>query len=133
MGRRVLIVDGNVDAAESLSLLLQLHNHVVATAYTGPDALKVAQQFRPDQKHAENQGEDSEDQNGLVTGKNRGARSYHSKPPYMEQEDVSNCIQYGTHTARLATGLWLKYERSKDVPDSLHCDPVKRFLRQGGL
>lgn len=40
---RVLVVDANVDAAESLALLLRLRGHDAATAYTGPDALaKVA-------------------------------------------------------------------------------------------
>ncbi len=48
MGRRVLIADGNVDAAESLALLLQLQGHEVVTAHTGPDALRLAGEFHPD-------------------------------------------------------------------------------------
>lgn len=48
MGRRVLIADGNVDAAESLALLLQLYDHETVTAHTGPDALAAAAAFRPD-------------------------------------------------------------------------------------
>ena len=48
MGRRVLIVDGNRDAAESLALLLQIHGHEVATAHTGPDGLAEAGKFLPD-------------------------------------------------------------------------------------
>ena len=37
--RRVLIVDDNRDAADSLSILLQMEGHVVAVAYSGEDAL----------------------------------------------------------------------------------------------
>lgn len=48
MGRRVLIADGNVDAAESLALLLRLYGHETATAHTGPDALAAAISYRPD-------------------------------------------------------------------------------------
>ena len=39
MGRQVLIVDGNVDAAESLALLLRLYGHEASTAFTGTAAL----------------------------------------------------------------------------------------------
>ncbi|MBX9583438.1 MAG: response regulator [Gemmataceae bacterium] len=48
MGRRVLVVDGNVDAAESLALLLRLYGHDCLTAHTGPDALTAAAGFVPD-------------------------------------------------------------------------------------
>lgn len=48
VGRRVLIADGNVDAAESLALLLRLQGHEVVTAHTGAEALTAAQAFRPD-------------------------------------------------------------------------------------
>lgn len=48
MGRRVLIADGNVDAAESLAVLLRIYGHDTSTAHTGPDALAAAQTFRPD-------------------------------------------------------------------------------------
>lgn len=48
MGCRVLVVDGNVDAAESLALLLRLRGHDCATAHTGPDALAVAAAAVPD-------------------------------------------------------------------------------------
>ena len=47
MGRRILIADGNVDAAESLALLLRLHGHEAATAHTGPAALSAAGDFAP--------------------------------------------------------------------------------------
>lgn len=48
MGRRVLVVDANVDAADSLALLLRLYGHECATAHTGPDALASARAFVPD-------------------------------------------------------------------------------------
>lgn len=45
--RRVLIVDDNVDAADSLGLMLRLAGQEVRVAYDGPSALAVAQEFRP--------------------------------------------------------------------------------------
>jgi PAS domain S-box-containing protein len=45
---RALIVDDNVDAAGSLSLLLQLGGHAICTAYNGADALILAPEFKPD-------------------------------------------------------------------------------------
>jgi CheY-like chemotaxis protein len=47
-GRRVLIVDDNRDAADSLSLLLGLDGHDVRVAYTGRQALELARVFRPE-------------------------------------------------------------------------------------
>ena len=46
--RRVLIVDDNVDAADSLSLLLTLNGHEVRTVYDGPTGIQQAAEFRPD-------------------------------------------------------------------------------------
>jgi PAS domain S-box-containing protein len=46
--RRVLVVDDNEDAAMTLSLLLKSLGHETAVAYNGPDALKLAGEFRPD-------------------------------------------------------------------------------------
>lgn len=45
---RVLIVDDNVDAAESLALVLQLDGHTTSTAYSGRQALEVIPTYRPD-------------------------------------------------------------------------------------
>jgi CheY-like chemotaxis protein/nitrogen-specific signal transduction histidine kinase len=45
---RVLVVEDNVDAADSLSLLLRLHGHEVQLARTGPTALEMAAAARPD-------------------------------------------------------------------------------------
>jgi signal transduction histidine kinase/CheY-like chemotaxis protein len=46
--RRILIVDDNRDAAESLSLLLESAGHDVRIAHLGHAALSLAQTFRPD-------------------------------------------------------------------------------------
>jgi PAS domain S-box-containing protein len=45
---RILLVDDNVDAAASLSLLLQLGGHTTQVAHTGPEALRLAAEFKPD-------------------------------------------------------------------------------------
>jgi PAS domain S-box-containing protein len=46
--RRVLIVDDNVDAAESLSTLLQIDGHETRIAHDGAAAVGAAESFRPD-------------------------------------------------------------------------------------
>jgi len=46
--RRILIVDDNRDAAESLELLVQLWGHAVRCAYSGPSALTEAARDRPE-------------------------------------------------------------------------------------
>jgi len=46
--RRILVADDNRDAAESLSLLLELGGHEVRVAHLGRDALSLAGVFRPD-------------------------------------------------------------------------------------
>jgi two-component system OmpR family response regulator len=45
--RRVLVIDDNVDAAKSLSLLLHHLGHEVETAHDGEEALVRAMSFRP--------------------------------------------------------------------------------------
>ncbi|WP_321885637.1 ATP-binding protein [Paraburkholderia bannensis] len=45
--RRVLVVDDNRDAAESLALLLSISGHEVRVAHAGEDALALAAVFRP--------------------------------------------------------------------------------------
>jgi CheY-like chemotaxis protein len=47
-GRRVLVVDDNRDAAESLALLLRLKRHEVQVAYDGPEALEAARRHHPE-------------------------------------------------------------------------------------
>ncbi|QKM49892.1 Autoinducer 2 sensor kinase/phosphatase LuxQ [Burkholderia glumae] len=44
---RVLIVDDNVDAADSLSALLRLQGHTVEVAYSAEDAIRCAEAFCP--------------------------------------------------------------------------------------
>ncbi len=44
---RVLVVEDNVDAGDSLSMLLRLHGHEVLVAWSGPTALEVAAGFHP--------------------------------------------------------------------------------------
>jgi len=46
--RRVLVVDDNVDAAESLSEMLRLWHHDVRTAHAGPEALETVRSFEPE-------------------------------------------------------------------------------------
>jgi PAS domain S-box-containing protein len=45
---RVLVVDDNVDAAESLEMLLQAAGHDTRLAHTGPAGVATARDFRPD-------------------------------------------------------------------------------------
>lgn len=44
---RIMIIDDNRDAADSLALLLQLEEHATLTAYSGADALTHAASFDP--------------------------------------------------------------------------------------
>ena len=45
---RVLVVDDNVDAADSLAALLRLAGHEIRVAHDGPGALEAAAAFRPE-------------------------------------------------------------------------------------
>lgn len=44
---RVIVADDNVDAAESLAMLLQIEGHEVQVAHDGLSALSIARAFRP--------------------------------------------------------------------------------------
>jgi CheY-like chemotaxis protein len=46
--RRFLVADDNLDAANSLALLLRLFGHEVQVAHDGLEALEVAERFRPE-------------------------------------------------------------------------------------
>lgn len=46
--RRILVVEDNLDAAESLRLVLELSGHEVAVAHSGEDALVKAADFDPE-------------------------------------------------------------------------------------
>ncbi len=45
---RVLVVDDNVDAAESIAMLLRMAGHNVRAVYDGPEALNAAATFQPE-------------------------------------------------------------------------------------
>ena len=47
LSRRILVVDDNVDAAETLGLMLKLQGHQVQTAHDGLEALNAASLFLP--------------------------------------------------------------------------------------
>lgn len=47
-GARILVVDDNVDVAESMAVLLELEGHQVRTVYTAHAALETARAFQPD-------------------------------------------------------------------------------------
>jgi signal transduction histidine kinase/ActR/RegA family two-component response regulator len=47
-GRRVLVVDDNADAAETVAVFMRLEGHEVRTASDGPQALSVYQIFAPE-------------------------------------------------------------------------------------
>jgi CheY-like chemotaxis protein len=46
--KRVLVVDDNEDAANSLAMILSLDGHEVRSAYSGPQALEQVESFDPD-------------------------------------------------------------------------------------
>ncbi len=46
--RRVMVVDDNADAAESLALLLEMHGHTVRVEHSGAAALEAAAEWQPD-------------------------------------------------------------------------------------
>lgn len=48
VARRVLVVDDNEDAAESLAALLRIFGHEVGVAFDGEQALSLAPELMPD-------------------------------------------------------------------------------------
>jgi CheY-like chemotaxis protein len=46
-GKRILVVDDNIDAAESIAVFLRLEGHEVRTVGDGPQALAIAHVFAP--------------------------------------------------------------------------------------
>ena len=46
-GLSILVVDDNIDGAESLAALLEIHGFRVKLAYDGPSAVEAAESFRP--------------------------------------------------------------------------------------
>jgi CheY-like chemotaxis protein len=48
VGRRVLVVEDNEDAADALRMFLELGEHEVQVAGDGPEALQIAASWRPE-------------------------------------------------------------------------------------
>ncbi len=46
-GMRVLIIDDNIDNAETLRMFFRAHGHDAATAYSGPEGLRLARERSP--------------------------------------------------------------------------------------
>jgi PAS domain S-box-containing protein len=46
--RRVLVIEDNVDAADSLCEVLEFGEHEIAVTYNGPEGIEKAREFRPD-------------------------------------------------------------------------------------
>jgi CheY-like chemotaxis protein len=46
--RRILVLDDNTDAADSLARLLALRQHDVRVAHNGRDALQIGSEFQPE-------------------------------------------------------------------------------------
>ena len=46
--QRILVVDDNCDAADTLAELLEMYGHTVRTAYTGAQAIERTLEFKPD-------------------------------------------------------------------------------------
>lgn len=44
---RVLVVDDDHAVADSISLVLETHRHIIRTAYDGEQAIAMAKEFRP--------------------------------------------------------------------------------------
>ena len=47
-GRRILVVDDNLDSAESMAILLRLSGNECRMAHDGPQSIEIAETFRPD-------------------------------------------------------------------------------------
>src|SRR5258708_6196325 len=45
---RILVIEDNIDAAESMEMLLHLMGHEVETAYDGPVGVELARRCRPE-------------------------------------------------------------------------------------
>jgi two-component system CheB/CheR fusion protein len=46
--RRILVIEDNIDAAESMQIMLELSGHTVAVAWSGPEGLTLARTFLPE-------------------------------------------------------------------------------------
>jgi len=48
VSKRILVIDDNIDAAESLAMLLEMSGHISRTAHNGITGLKLAEEFHPE-------------------------------------------------------------------------------------
>jgi CheY-like chemotaxis protein len=48
VSRRILVVDDDLDGAETLAIVLRVAGHGVQVAHDGPSTLKIAADFQPD-------------------------------------------------------------------------------------
>lgn len=48
VSRRILVVDDDLDGAETLAIVLRVAGHDVQVAHDGPSTLKIAADFQPD-------------------------------------------------------------------------------------
>jgi two-component system CheB/CheR fusion protein len=46
--RRLLVIDDNVDSADSMKRVLEFLGHEVAVAYNGAEGIAIAREFRPE-------------------------------------------------------------------------------------
>jgi CheY-like chemotaxis protein len=46
--RRLLVVDDNVDAAQTLGAILEISGHEVRVAYSGSEGLRIASEWKPE-------------------------------------------------------------------------------------
>tara|TARA_R110001606_G_scaffold263789_1_gene412420 strand:- start:106 stop:1005 length:900 start_codon:yes stop_codon:yes gene_type:complete len=46
--KRILVIEDNVDAAESLAMLLEMKGHTTRKAYNGKSGIKIAEEFNPE-------------------------------------------------------------------------------------
>jgi CheY-like chemotaxis protein len=103
-GRRVLVVDDNADAAESLADLVRLLGHEVDVAYDGPSALAKLQSNAPDAVFCDiglPGMSGYEVARAVRSGASRGVRLV-AVSGYAQPEDVKRAMEVGfdAHVAK---------------------------------
>jgi CheY-like chemotaxis protein len=48
IGKRILVIDDNIDAADSLALLLEMNGHTTSSVHDGTTGIITAEEFCPD-------------------------------------------------------------------------------------
>ena len=111
MPRRVLVVDDNVDSAESLAALLAMQQHEVRIAHNGATALETAELFRPE-----------------VIVLDIGL-------PGMSGHDVARAIRarpWGSHVLLVAaTGWGQESDKQASLAAGFDVSPVRTGMRPG--